>query len=108
MNTRQWGLTILLVGFLGFTGYTLYVHGLRGFFELATANTATLLLGTDLMIALSLVVVWMWRDARDRGISPLPYIALTLATGSAGPLFYLIRRERAAGFQGTTVAAPAR
>ena len=44
------------------------------------------------MIALSLVIAWMVRDARARGVSPLPYVVLTLALGSVGPLVYLIRR----------------
>ena len=108
MNRRQWGLTILLLGFLDLTAYAVYVHGLVGLFELATANAVTILLFTDLMIALTLAMVWMWRDARDRGVSPLPYVALTLALGSVGPLLYLIRRERGVAFQESTVAVQAR
>lgn len=34
----------------------------------------------------------MVRDARARGVSAVPYVLLTLALGSAGPLVYLIRR----------------
>jgi hypothetical protein len=51
------------------------------------------------MIALTMVLVWMWRDARARGVSPLPYVLITLALGSVGPLLYLIR---------TASSAPAR
>ena len=32
-------------------------------------------------------------DARDRGVSPLPYLVLTALFGSVGPLAYLIRRD---------------
>lgn len=56
------------------------------------ANAATLQVFADLGIALGLVMVWMWQDARQQGISPLPFVALTLGLGSVGPLLYLIRR----------------
>jgi hypothetical protein len=50
----------------------------------------------------------MWNDARDRGVSPIPYVLLTLTAGSVGPLLYLIRRDSTTGFERATVAAPAR
>lgn len=93
MNGKQIGLTVLLFDFLTLTGYAVYQYGYIGFFELVTANVATMAAFVDLLIALTLVVVWMVRDARARGISPVPYVLLTLALGSAGPLAYLIRRE---------------
>ena len=37
----------------------------------------TTLLFTDLSIALSLVMLWMWQDARERGVSVIPYVLLT-------------------------------
>lgn len=58
----------------------------------------------DLVIALSLVLVWMVRDARQRGVSPVPWVAATLLLGSFGPLFYLLARERS----GALVPRPAR
>jgi hypothetical protein len=42
------------------------------------------------MIALAMISVWLYRDAKRRGKSATPYIALTLATGSLGPLLYLL------------------
>ena len=45
----------------------------------------------DLLIALAIAVVWMWRDARAKGVKPLPYALLTVATGSPGLLVYLLR-----------------
>ena len=91
MNAKQIGLSVLLADFLALTAYVVYEYGYVGFFELATANLATTLALVDLVIALSLVVVWMVRDARARGVSAVPYVVLTLAFGSAGPLAYLIR-----------------
>ena len=34
----------------------------------------------------------MFRDARSLGVSPVPYLVLTLLFGSVGPLLYLLRR----------------
>lgn len=44
----------------------------------------------DLVIALVLVMTWMWRDARAGGRNPWPWIVATLVTGSFGPLVYLL------------------
>lgn len=46
----------------------------------------------DLSIALGIILVWMWQDAKHRGVSILPHILLTLTLGSVGPLVYLIQR----------------
>ena len=108
MNGRQIGLWVLLLAFLDLTAYAVYLHGIRGVFELLTANAVTLTATTDLLIALTMVTVWMWRDAHDRGVSPVPYTIITLLLGSAGPLFYLIRRASAEGLHRTTVGVPAR
>ena len=92
MNAKQLGLEAVLIGFVAFTGYVVYQHGYIGIFEQSTANAATIQVFLDLVIALSLVLVWMWQDARKQEISPLPYVILTLTLGSIGPLLYLIRR----------------
>jgi hypothetical protein len=47
----------------------------------------------DLVIALTLAMVWMWRDAKAVGRNVWPWIALTFATGSFGPLIYLLTRK---------------
>ena len=49
----------------------------------------------DLVIALSLAMVWMWRDAKTTGRNPWPWMIATLTTGSFGPLFYLLTRKSA-------------
>ena len=60
-------LALVLVDFLGLTGWVIYEYGYLGFFELANANWATRLLMADLVISLSLIAGWMIRDARERG-----------------------------------------
>jgi hypothetical protein len=70
--------------------------GYVGFWEnLLSAGFPTQLVLFDLVIALSLVMVWMWNDASERGATVWPYLVVTLALGSIGPLAYLIRRESA-------------
>jgi hypothetical protein len=83
-----------LLGFLAHTRYAVYLYGYLGFFQRVFANVATTNAFVDLTIALVMVLVWIGQDARLRGTSPLPYLLVTLALGSAGPLIYLIRRFR--------------
>ena len=47
----------------------------------------------DLVIVCVLACTWMRRDARERGMSAWPFIAITLVAGSFGPLIYLVVRE---------------
>ncbi len=93
MNGKLIALGFVLLDFTGLTAYALYHYGVGGVIAQLTANAVTVTAFVDLVIALSLVVLWMWQDARDRGISPLPFTLLTLGFGSVGPLLYLIRRE---------------
>jgi hypothetical protein len=108
MNGKRALLCGVLAAFGGLSAYVAYIHGLGGMWELMTANGVTMLLTIDLSIALTMASVWMWNDARDRGVSPIPYVLLTLTAGSVGPLLYLIRRDSTTGFERATVAAPAR
>jgi hypothetical protein len=107
MSGRQILLWLVLIDFAALSAYAVVQHGYLGFFELAMANWATRLLFADLCVALSLIAVWMVRDARQRNASFWPYLALTLALGSAGPLLYLIRREGAGVRQLSPARSPA-
>lgn len=96
-------LVLLLVVLVAFTVYTLGVvaeRGYTGFLELAVAEPWGGQMFVDLVIALTLFLVWMVRDARERGIAAWPYALLVLTTGSIGALAYLVHRtvreERAA------------
>ena len=92
MNGKQIALSVVLADFLALTAYAVYSYGFAGVFEMMTANAVALTLLVDLTISLTMVVVWLFQDARDRGWSPIPYVILTLTMGSVGPLLYLIRR----------------
>ena len=97
MNTAtRIGIGLLLLAFADLNAYVVWQHGYLGFWQLVTANAATVAAMVDLTIALALVSIWMWRDARRRNVSPLPYLALTAVFGSVGPLLYLVVHGREA------------
>jgi hypothetical protein len=85
-------LILVLVAFSALTALALWQHGLRGIFEPLFASSAGLQVFVDLVIALSLFLVWMWHDAHRTGRNPWPWIVLTLLSGSFGPLLYLLSR----------------
>jgi len=93
MNRTVFILAVVLADFVGLSAWALYHHGYVGLFEAALATPAGIQVTTDLVVALSLVSLWMWRDSRERGISFLPFALLTVTLGSIGPLCYLLRRE---------------
>jgi len=103
MNAKQIGLSLVLADFVALTAYAIYQYGYVGFFEMATANAVGVQVLVDLVIALSWFTIWMLRDAREHGISPLPYFLLVLTLGSIGALAYLIRR---AGTEAHHVISP--
>ncbi len=49
----------------------------------------------DLVIALTLVMAWMWQDAKATGRNVWPWIVATLIFGSFGPLVHLLTRRPA-------------
>jgi hypothetical protein len=98
---------IALAGFLALTARALSHYSYVGFLEAVTANAVVSVLFFDLVICLSLIAVWIYRDARRLGITPWPYIAIGASFGVAGPLAYLLRRPRCGGpFEDAPRAAP--
>jgi hypothetical protein len=78
-----------------FTAFTLWIFsrtGMVGFYEQLLASPAAWQVFADLTVALLLVLGWMWRDAQARERAFWPYLVLTLALGSIGPLTYLLLR----------------
>jgi hypothetical protein len=93
MNRKQILLTILLVDFLALNVWAIAKIGYLEIFAAILDGPGTIVLAVDLLIAIGMVLAWMWVDARKHGLAFLPYLPLTLALGSVGPLLYLIRRE---------------
>ncbi|WP_293387684.1 DUF2834 domain-containing protein [Nevskia sp.] len=94
MNLPRPILFAILLPFSILSAYALKEVGYLGIFT-AHFHPAGLQVLTDLVIALTLVMVWMVGDARARGVTVWPYIVATLALGSFGPLAYLLVRGSA-------------
>ena len=79
--------------FVGFTALNVYAFASEGLLELAAylgrLGAWGVVATADLMLALLVSISWTWRDARSRGISPTPFVVLTLMTGSLGLLLYV-------------------
>ena len=87
-------LVVVLGAFLALTAAAVWRHGYWGIFEHQLQNAAGLQVLADLGIALALALIWLGRDAKTAGRNPLPWLVLTLAAGSFGPLLYLLTKRR--------------
>lgn len=87
-------LIVVLIAFTALTAVAIMEHGPQGIFAVAFATTAGMQLFADLVIALSLFIVWVWGDAKATGRNPWPWILITLTIGSFGPLLYLVTRKQ--------------
>lgn len=83
-------LIMVLVAFTALTGVAVWHHGYWGILEPHFKSFGAAQVFVDLLIALTLFMVWMWRDAKKAGRNPVPWLVLTLLTGSFGPLIYLL------------------
>jgi hypothetical protein len=86
----------VLVVFLALTARTLTRYSYLEFLQAVTANPVVTTLSVELVIGLSLIFLWIHRDARSAGIAAWPYIAIGASLGVAGPLLYLLRRPATA------------
>lgn len=90
-------LTGVLAAFSALTLAAVAQHGYIGIFEHQFRSLAGLQVLADLSIALLLVLAWLWQDARAHARNPYPWVVLTLAAGSFGPLLYLLTAPRRQG-----------
>jgi hypothetical protein len=87
-------IVLLVFGIQGF-----YVMGQVGYWGIWVNNLnhpAGQQVFADLLISLSLVMVWLWHDAKATGRNVWPWIIVTLVLGSFGPLVYLLTSQRKA------------
>ena len=91
MNAKQLAVGIV---WLGFAALTIAIFAVEGSAALAIPypRLASIGVTVDLFIALALVSIWMYFDARKRGKSAIPFILMALVFGSLGPLTYLFLR----------------
>lgn len=86
--------TIILFGAL--SAVALWRHGFWGIIAPHFQSFGAGQVFADLVIALTLAMIWMWHDAKTTGRHVWPWIVATLALGSFGPLFYLLTRKTTA------------
>jgi hypothetical protein len=88
-------LIFVLVVFGALTGYTL-VHygGLFAWLSFYTRDPASWQVVADLIIAMSLLLVFIRRDAQANGRPFVPWAVFCLVVGSFGPLLYFITAKK--------------
>jgi hypothetical protein len=87
-------LALILLAFGAFSIYVMWDFGYLGIWRAGFANAAALQILLDLVITCLLISGWMIGDARAKGLNAWPFVGVTLAAGSFGPLLYLLYRER--------------
>ncbi len=86
-------LTITVILFGALTAIALWQHGYWGIIAPHFQSFGAGQVFADLVIALALAMAWIWHDARAAGRKAWPWLVLTLAAGSFGPLLYLLGRR---------------
>ena len=93
MSGRMLVLIGVFASFSVLTGLALMEVGYFGLLEPLFKSWGGGQVLADLVIACLLACIWMAKDAKKRGVSAWPFIAITLVLGSFGPLLYLLARE---------------
>lgn len=85
----------LFVDFLALTiwAFNAMHWNLVAMFDAIAASPIGIQVGVDLGVALSLAAVWLWQDARKRGMNPVPFVVAMPFVGALAPLFYLVVRR---------------
>jgi hypothetical protein len=89
-------LVIVLILFGALSAVALWQRGFWGIVAPHFQSFGAGQVFADLVIALTLVMVWMWHDAKATGRNAWPWIVATLVVGSFSPLVYLLTRKAAA------------
>lgn len=89
MPNRKIVALALLIPFVALTLYSVAQVGYLGLFEYHLHSPAGWQVFTDLVIALLLVMLWLFPEARRSGRNPWPWFVATLFLGSISPLLYL-------------------
>jgi uncharacterized membrane protein YfcA len=87
-------LLIVLLLFVALSSVALYQHGYWGIVLPHFKGSAGAQVFADLVIALSLSMVWIFHDARTAKRNPWPWLITTVTLGSIGPLVYLLTKSK--------------
>jgi len=97
MSARLIGLFVVTGAFGVLSALALADVGYLGIIEPHFQSWGAGQVFADLVILAVLACIWMVADARARGLSAWPFVAITVFAGSFGPLLYLIVRELRSG-----------
>ena len=87
-------LWIVLVLFGALTLVGTVVDGLPGgAIDAITFNWISLQIYVDLVIAVAVICVWIYRDATKHGRNPWPWLIAAAIVGMFSPLVYLLTRN---------------
>ena len=96
-TTERTLILIVLILFGILTAVAIWTEGIVGIFATAVRSWGSLQIFIDLAIALTLILVWMYRDMKAKGRNPWPWVIATLAVGAFAPLVYLLVRDTTNG-----------
>ena len=93
MSFRLLALLAVILAFGALTALALMEAGYLGIFLQHFETYAGMQVLTDRVIVCVLGIIWMLHDGKTSGVTPWPFVVLTLAAGAFGILFYLVARE---------------
>lgn len=92
-STTRTIIIVTLILFGALTVVALWNDGIIGIFSSITSSWGSIQIYVDLVIALAIIMVWIWRDAKASGRNPWPWLVATLLVGAFSPLVYFLVRE---------------
>ncbi|MDH5676257.1 MAG: hypothetical protein OEZ06_29320 [Myxococcales bacterium] len=93
MNFKTFFFAALGLYFIALTGWAIYDAGSATAILAWLDSPLGLQVVADLLTALTFAALWIARDAKQRGINPLPFVLLMVLLGSGGPLLYMAMRS---------------
>jgi cytochrome bd-type quinol oxidase subunit 2 len=95
MSIRRILLGLAFFAFVAEAAAVTWMVGIGGTIDAMFANPVTRFMTAELTLCLVMLCVWMWRDARQRGINAVPYVVATALLGGGGPLLYFVLHPQA-------------
>ncbi len=90
---KKIGIVLVLLDFTALTAWALFTGSSPELFAQIWDNPWAVQISVDLCIAAMFGIAWVWRDAKERGINPLPWALAVLPLGSLALLAYAMRRS---------------